>query len=61
MHMDKSAVIAGEGVWLEVGEGIRGINGNEKNTINMNYYNILKRRRISKCQQQSIRASRRAC
>ena len=30
MDMDNSVVIAGERVWVEVEEGVRGINGNGK-------------------------------
>ena len=33
--MDNSVVIAGGGEWVEVEEGIRGINGNGKNTIKL--------------------------
>ena len=35
MDMDNSVVIAGVG-WMEVERGIRGINGNGKNTIKIN-------------------------
>ena len=31
--MDNSVVIVGEAEWMEVEEGIRGINGNEKYII----------------------------
>ena len=37
MNMDNSVVISGERGWMEVEEGIWGINSDEKNKIKINY------------------------